>query len=150
MVTTILKITKYAALEKVIKRLLRILDKKEKELKDLQDTCNHEIVVCMEEERCYGGYDDAIYRKCLLCGSESTYSRSFRDSKMVIDMSKYKPENCYSKKAKFQMVQDYFVQLLKEKPQMSDLEVAKLVRKHFEEEDKQFSEMMVKSGLRKK
>lgn len=150
MITTILKVTKYATLEKAIQRFSRILAKKEKELSDLQNTCKHEIVVCTEEERCYGGYDDAIYQKCLLCGSESAYSRSFRDSKMVIDMSGYKPELCYSRKTKFQMVQEYFLQLLKENPQMSDLEVATLVREHFEEEDKQFGEMMVKNGLRKK
>ena len=134
----VLRITQSAGLEKSISSKRRQLAKKENELKEIRKSCIHEVAVIIEN----GENDTNIYKKCLFCGIKKTSRRSFRKSKLYIDVSTLKKESHFSSEEKFQIVKDLFMKIVKENSELSIEELVNLVNEKLNVQNEEFRKMM--------
>ena len=138
----IMKIMRTQNLEDKTKRFYRLMNKMNQELREYQDSCDHEVIVFTEFSHSFGGYDDYLFRKCLFCGKEADYARAFYSSEYSIDVS-YNQESVQflCKEEKFKLVRQLYVKFSLENPHLSKKELVDMIEKEIANPSPMFYEI---------
>lgn len=104
---------------------IRSLRKKERELVDIRDKCEHIAVVDFEWGAC------SVESKCIICGKKFHYSRDLRGIKNIINMN---GGNCsyLFPNDKYMLVKEKYINIVTKNPDLSDKEIVELIKKELE------------------
>lgn len=106
---------------------IRSLKEKERELEIVRGKCKHDIAIVAESWGCY-----LVEAECLICGKRFKDSRSLRDVKEIINMSKYKDNNYLLAKDKYSIVKKLYIDIVTKNPDLSDYEIVELIKKELQ------------------
>lgn len=107
-----------------LEKKIEELREKERELDIVRYNCKHDIVVVVETWGCY-----LVGAKCLICGKRFNDSRSLRDVRKIINMSKYSDDNDLFATDKYMLVKEKYIDIVTKNPDLSDEEIVELIKK---------------------